>query len=135
MHGCENIALAPDSMRAYATDLAGGMHLPDGESRETLEIVSTYQLHEMCLGVVPVGPGELYVAASSEDWIETGGAIHRVDPQLRTAERATANYPGMNGIAADDDGRIYFATGDMRFMRPRGSLHLLSAPRGIAGDG
>jgi sugar lactone lactonase YvrE len=126
--GCENLYLVPDSPRLYVTDLRGYVHLLDGLSREELGVAASRRLgREFAFGIDRGPDGYLYVAAPDGDWLREGGAIYRLDPELASCERITGNYPGLNGLAFDDRGHLYFAAGNLNPFNAKGAVYLLEA--------
>ena len=89
MNACENLHVDSESMRVYVSDLAGSIHLLDGESRERLKIVKSLKIGQFGLGIDKGPDGSLYVGVSQYDtqgWSEQGGAIYRVAPELNQPE-------------------------------------------------
>ena len=128
MHACENLYLEQETMRVYVADLGGHIHLLDGESREQLEIVKSLDTGRTGLGLEKGPDGFLYAVLGIDrfdtpSWIEQGGAVYRVDPELDQFVKVTENYPSMNGLACDNGGRCYFASSNFDFFRPEGNVY------------
>ncbi|MEA3434893.1 MAG: SMP-30/gluconolactonase/LRE family protein [Thermodesulfobacteriota bacterium] len=134
MNACENLYVDKETMRVYVTDLGGSLHLLDGESREQLKIVKSLKMGQFGLGIDKGPDGSLYVGFSQYDtqgWIEQGGAIYRVDPELHQPVKLTTDYPTMNGLACDSAGRCYFASSNFDFFHPKGNVYMMQiAPNG-----
>jgi sugar lactone lactonase YvrE len=128
MQACENLYLEQETMRVYVADLGGHIHLLDGESREQLEIVKSLDTGRTGLGLEKGPDGFLYAVLGIDrfdtpSWIEQGGAVYRVDPELDQFVKVTENYPSMNGLACDNGGRCYFASSNFDFFRPEGNVY------------
>ena len=134
MNACENLNVDPESMRVYVSDLGGSIHLLDGESREQLKIVKSLKMGQFGLGIEQGSDGSLYVGVSqygTQGWIDQGGAIYRVAPELHQPVKLTTDYPAMNGLACDSAGRCYFASSNYDFFHPEGNVYVMQ----IAPDG
>jgi sugar lactone lactonase YvrE len=128
MHACENLYLEQETMRVYVADLGGHIHLLDGESREQLEIVKSLDTGRTGLGLEKGPDGFLYAVLGIDrfdtpSWIEQGGAVYRVDPELDQFVKVTDNFPAMNGLACDNAGLCYFASSNFDFFRPEGNVY------------
>lgn len=134
MNACENLYVDKGTMRVYVTDLGGFLHLLDGESREKLKLIKSLKIGQLGLGIDKGPDGSLYVGFSQYDtqgWIKKGGAIYRVDPELRHFVKLTTDYPAINGLAFDGTGCCYFATSNFSFFHPKGTVYIMQ----IAPDG
>lgn len=135
MQAGENLYLDTTSMRAYVTDLNGYVYLLDGHSWNDLEIVKSLKIGNYVLGIDKGPDGWLYVGAggpNAEDWITQGGAIFKLDMTLEQQVKLTENYPALNGVAFDGEGRCYFATvSKYDFLHPNGEVYMME----IAPDG
>ncbi|MBN2401172.1 MAG: SMP-30/gluconolactonase/LRE family protein [Spirochaetes bacterium] len=126
MNGCENLYPDDASMRVYVTDLQGYVHLLDSSSWNALKIVKSKKLGSFALGIAKGPDRRLYVnvcESGSGTWEEEGGAVWRISPQLNFAEKLTGNYKGINGLAFDDDGNLYFASGRPDILDPNGHIY------------
>lgn len=127
MKGAENLVLVPDSLRLYVTDLSGYVHLIDGTNVNRLEIVKSLQISDMALGIEIDPDGYLYVnAATTDEWMDEGGAVYRVDAELESAERITGGYPGINGMTQDSEGNLYFAIGNLKLFGAKGAIYKMT---------
>ncbi|MEE9457379.1 MAG: hypothetical protein V3W11_09555, partial [bacterium] len=121
--GCENLYLVPDSRRLYVTDGWGNVHLVDGPSREALRVVKSAKVGDgKACGIDRGRGGFLYVAACDDDWLGRGGGIFKVDNRLESAEKIAGDYPGLNGLALDGRGDLYFAVSNMSFVNGKGAI-------------
>ena len=139
MQGCENVYVDSMSMAVYVTALDGFIYLLDGPSREALKIVGSKRVGTFALGIDKGPDGNIYVGVCSRDqkgWIDPGGAIHRLDPGLTREEILTGEYPGLNGLAFDADGNLYFASARFNMfeaLNPRGNIFVMQVDKtGIA---
>lgn len=124
--GCENLYLEPASRRLYVTDRWGNVHLVDGPSREALRVVKSAKVGDRKALGIDGGPGGfLFVAACDGDWFEPGGGIFRVDSELESAVKIAGGFPGLNGLALDGRGDIYFAASNMSFLNGKGVIYQL----------
>jgi sugar lactone lactonase YvrE len=122
--GCENLCLEPASLRVYVTDCWGNVHLVDGPSRAALRVVKSAKLTDGRACGIDRGPGGfLYVAACDGDRRRPTGGIFKVDRGLRGAIKIAGDYPGLNGLALDGRGDIYFAASNMSFLNGRGAIY------------
>lgn len=129
--GCENLCLVPDSRRLYVTDGWGNVHLVDGPSREALRVVKSAKVGDGKACGIDRGPGGfLYVAACDDDWLGRGGGIFKVDNRLESAEKIAGNYPGLNGLALDGRGDLYFAVSNMSFVNGKGAIYIMRRRKG-----
>jgi sugar lactone lactonase YvrE len=124
MVGCENLCLDQHSRALFVTDLTGRVYRVDGPTRALLSVVKSRRIAERnCLGV-DIGPDSMiYVGATDGEWQETGGAIWRVDPDLSRAVKVAITPPGLNGVAFDDSGELFFVTGNMDLVTPDGAIY------------
>ncbi len=123
-NGCENLCLEPASLRAYVTDSWGNVYLVDGPSRAGLRVVRSAKLTGGRACGIDRGPGGfLFVAACDGDRCRPTGGIFKVDGRLRGAIKIAGDYPGLNGLALDDRGNIYFAASNMSFLNGRGAVY------------
>jgi sugar lactone lactonase YvrE len=135
MHGAENLYLDQESQRVYVTDLQGYVHLLDGSSWQNVSIAKSLQLGTYALGI-DRGPDDwLYVGVSNgtaEDWTTAGGALFKLDMELEELFKITENYPALNGVAFDNEGRCYFAAvSTYSFLHPKGEVYMMDiSPEG-----
>ncbi|NIT35861.1 MAG: hypothetical protein GTN49_05075 [candidate division Zixibacteria bacterium] len=129
--GCENLYLEPESLRVYVTDRRGHVHLVDGPSRERLRVVKSAALGRgSAFGVTENPYGVLYVAACDGESPKAGGAIFRVDKELRSATRIAGDFPGLKGLALDGRGNLFFAVSNMSFLNGKGLVYRMRRMRG-----
>jgi hypothetical protein len=128
--GCENVYLEPASLRAYVTDCWGNVHLVDGPSREELRLVKSAKVGDGKACGIGRGPGGYLYVAASDDWLGRGGGIYRVDRALESAAKIAGDYPGLNGLALDPRGDVYFAASNMSFINGEGAIYKMSRKAG-----
>ncbi|MBN2040933.1 MAG: SMP-30/gluconolactonase/LRE family protein [Spirochaetes bacterium] len=100
----------------------------NGKSRGTLRVVKSLKLGEFCLGIDRGPDGALYTGVSlypTQQWIEQGGSIYRLDMELLHSVRITPEYPALNGLAFDKGGHCYFASSNFSFLNPKGSIYMM----------
>ncbi len=126
MTGCENLYIDASSNRVYVTTLEGDIVLLDGPNSLELREIRRIKAGGYALGIDRSADGNLYAAIceghSSKEWTKTGGHIARLSDDLDSLEPLSENYPSINGLAFDDKGRGYFATGNFNFMFPKGHI-------------
>ena len=127
MSGAENIYLDNSAHTIYVTDLRGTVYLVAGSARGELRIEDSIHVGELALGIVEGKDGYLYVGATryaeKEYLTGKGGSLHRVSKDLKHSEVLFSGFPGINGLAADPGGNLYFTTGNLRFLKPEGRLY------------
>lgn len=129
--GCENLHLEPESLRIYVTDRRGNIHLVDGPSREGLRVVKSAALGRgSAFGVTESPYGVLYVAACDGERRETGGGIFRVGKELESATKIAGDFPGLNGLALDGRGNLFFAVSNVSFLDGKGVIYRMRRLRG-----
>lgn len=129
--GCEDLYLEPESLRIYVTDRRGNIHLVDGPSREGLSVVKSAALgRSSAFGLAESPYGVLYVAACDDGWLERGGGIFRVDKELESAEKIAGYFPGLNGLAFDGRGNLFFAVSNVSFLEGKGVIYRMRRLRG-----
>jgi hypothetical protein len=121
--GCENVYLEPASLRAYVTDCWGNVHLLDGPSREGLRLVKSAKLADGKACGIDGGTGGFLYVAARDDRLGRGGGIFKVDNRLESAEKIAGDYSGLNGLAFDGRGDLYFAAGNMSFVNGKGAIY------------
>ncbi len=134
MKGAENIYLSDESSRVYITDLQGNIYLLEENPEGELEIRSSLKIGNRVLGITKGRDGSLYVNASDYDeagWLETGGEVYQVDPDLQSFTRFSATYKGINGLASTVTGDLYFATGNMSMFSPQGAIYKIPYDAGL----
>jgi sugar lactone lactonase YvrE len=129
--GCENLYLEPESLRVYVTDRRGNIHLVDGASRAGLRVVKAAALgRSSAFGVAESPYGVLYVAACDGEWQEAGGGIFRVDKELGSATKIAGDFPGLDGLALDGRGNLFFAVSNVSFLDGKGVIYRMKRLRG-----
>jgi len=134
MTGSENLYLDDVSERVYVTDLHGTIHMLDGDSWNKLKIIDSKKLGTFALGIAKGPDNKLYVNVSggaANDWLNEGGAVWRIGPDLKAPEKLTGPYPGINGLSFDGEGNLYFAAGNAAIMHPDGHIYHMK----VRGDG
>ena len=129
MKGAENIYLVPNSSAIYITDLSGNIYLLDENEDSKFEIKRSLNIGIFANGIVQGRDGFLYVNASEYDmagWLEFGGEVYKVDAELKSYNKITGKFGGINGLAIDPDGNLYFAMGDLEFFFPDGSIYKIA---------
>ncbi len=125
--GCENLYLEPASLKLYVTDCWGNVHLVDGPSREALRVVKSAKVGDGKASGIDRGPGGfLYVAARDDDRLGAGGGIFRVDRGLESAVKIAGDFAGLNGLASDGRGDLYFAVSNMSFVNGKGAIYKIA---------
>ncbi|MCU0289678.1 MAG: hypothetical protein MUF15_25205 [Acidobacteria bacterium] len=125
MNGCENLYLDDASQRVYVTDFRGDVHLLDGASWSTLKIEKTKNLGKVILGIAKGPDKMLYLnvcASGDEEWAKEGGTVWRISLDLDAPEKLTGNYQGINGLAFDTIGNLYFTSGNASILYPDGNV-------------
>lgn len=126
MSACENVYPEPSTNKVYVTSLDGYIYLLDGERTDALSMIASLNTGGYALGIDRGSDGVLYAAickyTSAKEWSAKGGGIARIDPGLKSFEMLSDEYPSINGLAFDNEGRGYFATSNFSFISPRGSI-------------
>ena len=125
-NGCENIYLDQNSEKIYVTTLEGYIYLLDRNTNDSFAIIKSIHPGAMSLGIDQGPDGNLYVAVSQyeyDGWKHTGGSVYKVDSGLDSAEKITGDYQGINGLAFDKSGNLYFASSNMHILRPKGFIY------------
>ncbi len=126
MRGAENIYVDPDSSKLYVTDLSGIIYMLDDGKKGVLKIVKKLKIGDFATGIVSANDGYLYVNASKygkEGWLKYGGEIYKVARDLKSYEKISGQYPGINGMTITPEGDIFFAAGDLEFFSPDGEIY------------
>ena len=87
------------------------------------------KLGKCATGITQGKDGYLYVNASEygeEGWLKYGGAVYKVDKELKSYKEVTGLFKGINGLCTDDRGNLYFAIGDLEFFFPDGAIYKMS---------
>ncbi len=131
MSGCENLFLDNDSMKIYVTDLSGYLYLVNGETHETMEIVTSIKIGNMGFGIDKGPDGYLYFSASenTSDSCSYGdciynAAIYRIDMDLELPiTKITNDYRGINGVTFDASGGCYFTSSTLDSSNLQGEVY------------
>jgi sugar lactone lactonase YvrE len=130
MHGAENIYLDTSSPSIYVTDLSGTIYLVNESGDGKLFISASIDFGELATGIIEGKDGFLYAGGSrypEKDYLrEEGGSVFRIDKELNRYEILYSAYRGINGLATDSDGHLYFTTGNLKFLSPEGALYKMS---------
>jgi len=128
MEGCENLALDPAGYGFFVTALNGSVYRLDGPGKDSIRIVKSIQAGSTVTGICRVSDTLLAVVVnlnSAEEWKSTGGAVFLMNDKLEMVEQLTANFPSANGICADSEGHLYFASSNFNFLSPEGAIFRL----------
>jgi sugar lactone lactonase YvrE len=124
IQGGENLYLEPNTLRIFVTDLFGSIHLIDGRTRKSLHLVESKVIAERnALGIGEGPDGFLYVAAADDDWQTTGAQILRIDKEFKNINQITTNYIGINGLCFDDKASLFFTSGRLTPLIPKGKIY------------
>lgn len=127
MQGAENIYLDESSPSIYVTDLSGTVHLIGEAADGKLTITKSMNFGKLATGITEGKDGFLYVCGSKyhekEYLTGKGGSIFKIDKDLNNYESLFSGYKGINGLATDPDGHLYFTCGNLKILSPRGSLY------------
>ena len=129
MKGTENIYLDNHTSKIYVTDLSGVLYLLDKDENDSIKIIKSLKLGKCATGITQGKDGYLYVNASEygeEGWLKYGGAVYKVDKELKSYKGVTGLFKGINGLCTDDRGNLYFAIGDLEFFFPDGAIYKMS---------
>jgi len=130
MHGAENIYLDTSSPSIYVTDLSGTIYLVEESKDGKLFISASIDFGELATGIIEGKDGFLYAGGSrypEKDYLrEKGGSVFRIDKELNRYEILYSAYRGINGLATDSNGHLYFTTGNLKFLSPKGAVYKMS---------
>jgi sugar lactone lactonase YvrE len=135
MKGCENILPEKDSTGVYVSCLDGNIHYLSPEPSGGFRISKSFKAGEAVTGLAISADGSLYAAVSTvpmKEWLTTGGSIYRIARDLSSKGKITENYPAMNGICADSQGNLYFASSNFNLFHPDGKVYrMISNENGL----
>jgi hypothetical protein len=127
MQGAENIYLDKSSPSIYVTDLSGTLYLIDESVDGNLMISKTMNFGKLATGIIEGKDGFLYACGSKyheKEYLSgKGGSVFKIDKELNNYETLYSGYKGINGIATDPEGHLYFTTGNLKILSPKGSLY------------
>lgn len=125
MKGCENLYLSKKNTDIFLSDLTGNIYLIKGSSYKELKVIKVLKINDYALGISMGGDGYLYAASASTDWLKKGGGVCKINANLNNHEQITKNFPGINGLAIDNKNNIYFVSGNMNFLNPKGAIYIM----------
>lgn len=127
MHGAENIYIDIKNSSIYVTDLKGFIYKVKESGNGMMSIEKKLKAGQTATGIVEGADGFLYVCASpgdGEDWLlGNGGSIYRINKELTSIELLYGGFRGINGLAVDTSGSLYFTTGNLNIMNPAGAVY------------
>jgi sugar lactone lactonase YvrE len=128
MQGCENLWLDSSGLGLYVTTLDGYIHYLDGPSRDIITIRQSLKVGSSVTGICRLSDSLLATVINEnapEDWMEIGAAVNLLTMSLKSVQRITRDFPAANGICADRQGNIYFASSNFNFFDPHGNIYLM----------
>lgn len=126
MQGAENLCLDQQSLSVYVSDIAGYITYLDGNSYNDLKIIKRVKKGKMIFGLAKSADNYIYAGISNYDvegWRENGGSIYRLSSNLEEYVKITSEYPGINGIAIDNNSNLYFSSSNFDFISPKGNIY------------
>jgi sugar lactone lactonase YvrE len=80
------------------------------------------------MGITKTNGGDILAAVSNytlEIWKSKGAALNMMKSDFSTVRAITADYPSMNGICTDNQGNLYFTSGNFNFLNPSGAVYVM----------
>ncbi len=119
MKGVENLAFDGEG-NLFVTGLDGTLyHVVPTKDQNAGRIEDEIRLGRMCLGIAVAPDKSLYVAAENE---KKQRRIYRVSRDFSVISAVSPFIPGLNGMAADATGRLFFAASNESPFEPAGRI-------------
>lgn len=117
-------SICPDrkSMKIYAGDLNGFVHILDGQDRNSLKLIkSTKVAKGYCTGIILKSNNELCIGISDGigNWGKQKCYIIGADSNISVTDTIAGPDILINGIAIDTNDNLYFATGEFSLLFPK----------------